>query len=117
MNGYNRIKELYLNSLNKDRPLIKIVTFLMKREGMNDLYLKENKNLEDMMKFIHNKAKEKAVNNVAILEDEAVYELAITYFTQSNEELGLVVIPKVTTTKNKTTEEVKDDKSQLTLEI
>lgn len=117
MNGYNRIKELYLNNVNKDKPLIKIVTYLMKREGMSEYYLKEEKNLEDMIKFIHYKAKEQAINNVAILEDETVYELAITYFTQSNEELGLVKTQKATIAKNKINEEVKDDKNQLTLEI
>ena len=116
MNGYNRIKELYLNSINKDKALIRIVTYLMKHGGMSEHYLKEEKNLEDMMKFIQNKAKEQAVNNVAILEDEKVYELAITYFTQSNEELGIVKTQKTTTSKN-TSNENKDDKNQLTLEI
>lgn len=116
MNGYNRIKELYLNNINKDKALIRIVTCLMKQEGMSEHYLKEEKNLEDMMKFIQNKAKEQAVNNVAILEDEKVYELAITYFTQSNEELGIVKTQKPTTSK-KTSNENKDDKNQLTLEI
>ena len=117
MNGYNRIKELYLNNINKDKALIRIVTCLMKHEGMNDYYLNDEKNLEQMMKFISKKAKEQAINNVAILDDDAVYELAITYFTQSNEELGLVKTQKATIAKNKTNEEVKDDKNQLTLEI
>ena len=117
MNGYNRIKELYLNNINKDKTLVRIVTYLMKREGMSEHYLKEDKNLEDMIKFIQNKAKEQAINNVAILDDETVYELAITYFTKSNEELGISKLPKPTTTKNKTPEEVKDDNNQLTLEI
>ena len=116
MNGYNRIKELYLNNTNKDKALVRIVTYLMKHEGMSEHYLKEEKNLEDMMKFIHNKAKEQAVNNVAILDDEIVYELAITYFTQSNEELGILKTQKTPTPK-KTANENKDDKNQLTLEI
>lgn len=117
MNGYNRIKELYLSNLNRDKPLIRIVTFLMKHEGMNDYYLNDEKNLEQMMKFISKKAKEQAINNVAILDDDAVYELAVTYFTRSNEELGIAETNKVTTTKTKTNEDVKDEKNQLTLEI
>lgn len=108
MNGYERIKELYLNLPNKDDSLIKIVTVLMKTKGMNDLYLNEEKNLQDMMSFIYQKAKTRAINNVAIIDDNEVYKMALYYFSKSNEEIGF----------NKTeSNRIVDDSKQLTLEI
>lgn len=116
MDGYNRIKELYLKSINKNQPLVKIVTFLMKHAGMNDFYLNENKNLEEMMKYINKMAKEKAINNVAVIEDETVYEWAITYFKESNEKLGLVETQKTKPAVAPATPP-QDNNNQLTLEI
>lgn len=96
MDGYNRIKEQYLEQTNKDKPLIEIVRYLMKQPNMNELYLKEEKSLEEMMKFINSKAKDQAINNVAIILDETVFSWAVTYFTYSNEELGITDTLKVT---------------------
>lgn len=42
-----------------------------------------------MMDFINKKAKEKAVNNVAVIPDTEVYEWAVLYFSKSNDKLGL----------------------------
>ena len=88
MEGYERIKELYLNLPNKDNALIKITTFLMKTKGMNELYLNEEKNLQDMIRFIREKARLQAVNNVAAIDDNEVYKMALYYFSKSNEEIG-----------------------------
>lgn len=115
MNGYERIKELYLKGTNKDKPLAQIVKHLMQQQNMNELYLNEDKNLEDMMNFIDNKAKEQAVNNVAVIPDAEVYDWAILYFSKSNDELGLT--KKQTPTKIKPKEETKEDNDQLKLEI
>ena len=43
MEGYNRIKELYLKSTNKDKFLSVIVKHLMKQPNMSELYLNEEK--------------------------------------------------------------------------
>lgn len=116
MDGYNRIKNLYLEGTNRDTSLKRIVTFLMKKPNMSDSYLNEEKNLVDMMKFIYEKARDRASNNVACIPDEEVYELVVTYFTKSNEELGFnKPIPKVNV-KSQTKEEVKND-NQLSLEL
>ncbi len=121
MEGYQRIKDFYLEfkNENKDNALIKIVTYLMKQQNMNELYLKEEKNLKEMMQYIKDQAKEKAVNNVAVIEDNNVYEWAITYFTKSNEELGINKITPVKTTTNntKTTKKEDTDENQLELDI
>ena len=115
MDGYNRIKELYLSSINKDKSLMEIVRYLMKRQGMNELYLNEDKNLDDMMKYIRNRAKEHATNNVACVPDTEVYQWATDYFTQSNEELGITT--KVNNTKQETQDIPKETSNQLSLEI
>ena len=89
MNGYERIKEQYLVLTNKEDALKRITAFLMKQQDMSDLYLQEQKNLTEMMAYIEDLAKEKAVNNVAVIEDSQVYDWAIDYFSKSNEELGI----------------------------
>lgn len=112
MEGYNRIKELYLKSKNKDKFLSVIVKHLMKQPNMSELYLNEEKNLDDLVSYINKKAKEQAVNGVAIIQDDEVYSWAILYFKSSNEELGIVKHNSV-----KQQEEQKVDNNQLSLEI
>lgn len=112
MEGYNRIKELYLKSKNKDKFLSVIVKHLMKQPNMSELYLNEEKNLDDLVSYINKKAKEQAVNGVAIIQDDEVYSWAILYFTSSNERLGIVKHNSV-----KQQEEQKVDNNQLRLEI
>lgn len=112
MEGYNRIKELYLKSTNKDKFLSVIVKHLMKQPNMSELYLNEEKNLDDLVSYINKKAKEQAVNGVAIIQDDEVYSWAILYFTSSNEKLGIVKHNSV-----KQQEDQKADNNQLKLEI
>ena len=112
MEGYNRIKELYLKSTNKDKFLSVIVKRLMKQPNMSELYLNEEKNLDDLVSYINKKAKEQAVNGVAIIQDDEVYSWAILYFTSSNEKLGIVKHNCV-----KQQEDQKADNNQLKLEI
>ena len=88
MDGYNRIKEQYLALTEKEDALKKITLFLIKQPN-STLYLNEEKNLTEMMDYIKNLAKEKAVNNVAVIEDMTVYNWAIDYFSKSNKELGI----------------------------
>ncbi len=119
MNGYDRLKEQYLALEDKEDAIKRIITHLMKLTDMSELYLKEEKNLEEMMKYVKNQARKKAVNNVAVIEDTKVYEWAVTYFTKSNEELGLnkptpVKLPSKTT---KTPKNDEPDKDQLKLEF
>lgn len=117
MNGYDRIKKQYLSLESKDDVIKKIITFLMKRSNMNELYLKEEKNLNDMMKYIKDQAREKAVNNVSIIEDEQVYAWIVTYFSKSNDELGInkQITPATSTTK--TTKNDDKEIDQLKLEF
>ena len=112
MEGYNRIKELYLTSTNKDKFLSIIVKHLMMQPNMNDLYLNEEKNLDDLISYINKKAKEQAINGVAIIQDDEVYSWAILYFKSGNEELGIVKHNSIEQQENQ-----KVDNNQLRLEI
>ena len=68
---------------------------------MQEMYLKEEKNLEQLLEFIEYKALKMCENNKKelpgthskyasiVLNDEKVYELATIYFLFSNEKLGI----------------------------
>lgn len=87
MEGIKRLSEMVKNQ--KDKYLIKVVSYLILQEDMNEYYLNEEKNLKDMAEYIKKLAKKEAINGVAIIEDETVYQWAKEYFQTSNQELGI----------------------------
>lgn len=113
MNGYDRLKSLYKNRENKqrDNTLVQVIKYLLKQPSMNEQYLVEDKNLNQMMEFITNKAREQSVNNTAVVEDIIVYQWAMEYFSKSNKELELVI----SSTKEDNKKEVNNN--QLNLEL
>ena len=113
MNGYERIKDLYLHLEEKEDALKDIIRYLINLPNMSEHYLKEEKNLTELMSFINKKAKELAKNNMAMIRDSIVYGWATDYFLYSNEELGLTS-PNI---KIPNKEKEQQDESQLKLEI
>lgn len=87
MNGIQRLAEMVKGQ--KDKALIKIVDYLMLQTEMEQDFLKEEKNLGDMASYIKNLARKEAINGIAMIEDETVYEWAIKYFSETNEALGI----------------------------
>lgn len=87
MEGLERIK--VLASEIKDKAVLKIVDYLLSRNDMNEKYLNEEKSLKKMIDYIKSEAKKKAENGIAMLEDDEVYGLAIHYWDESNETLGI----------------------------
>lgn len=73
----------------KDKYLIIIVNYLMLQTEMNEAFLNEEKNLKNMANYIKNKARKSATDNVAVIEDEVVFQWAKDYFNKSDEELGI----------------------------
>lgn len=98
--GLERIKKL--SAKVKDKAVLKIINYLLSREDMNEKYLNEEKSLTQMIEFIKAKAKEKATNGVAMIEDDEVYSWAIHYFDESNKDLKI--------SKIKEDDEVKEEK-------
>lgn len=123
MDGCERLKSMMDEAYNK--PLLKIYGYLRTREDMYDKYLNEEKTLKGMMEYIKEKAREQAVKGVAVIEDSVVYGLAIKYFNESNEALGIKkgLIEKKkekqeekTTVKNEVEDKPnEDEKSQISL--
>ena len=87
MDGIQRLAEMIKGQ--KDKSLIKIVSYLMLQKDMEQDFLKEEKDLKGMAEYIKGLAKKEAVNGVAIIEDEIVFSWAREYFTKSNKELGI----------------------------
>lgn len=87
LDGIERIKILAKEV--KDKPLLKIIDYLLTRNDMNDKYLNEEKSLSQMIQYIKIEAKKCAINGVAVIEDEEVYNLAIHYFDESNSNLKI----------------------------
>lgn len=85
--GLERIK--VLSEKVKDKAVLKIIDYLLLRKDMNEKYLNEEKTLTQMIEFIKSKAKEKATNGVAMIEDDEVYSWAIHYFDESNKDLKI----------------------------
>ena len=98
--GLERIKKL--SAKVKDKAVLKIINYLLSRKDMNEKYLNEEKTLTQMIEFIKSKAKEKATNGVAMIEDDEVYSWAIHYFDESNKDLKI--------SKTESDVEVKEEK-------
>lgn len=118
MTGIERLDEMLQGQL--DNALIKVVNHL---KGLKDIdtniFLNQEKSLKGMCDYVKSRARELAVNNVAMVEDEEVYKWSLMYFQQSNDELGIKKnSPQPTTPKvsNVVTEEKdKQLQGQLTL--
>lgn len=99
MTGLERLDSLMLEIT--DNNIIMIVDYLRKLKNMDfDLFLNTEKSPKEMWKYICDKAKEHAVNNVSCIEDQTVYDWSLDYWQKSNEDLGIVKdhhihIPKV----------------------
>jgi hypothetical protein len=87
MDGIQRLSEMIKGQ--KDKGLIKIVSYLMLQTEMDSDFLKEEKDLKEMAEYIKGLARKEAINGVAMIEDETVYSWAKEYFKKSNKELGI----------------------------
>lgn len=129
MNGIERLSEMIKGQ--KDKYLQIIVNHLMLQTEMSEAFLNEEKNLKDMATYIKDLAKKQATNNVAVIEDEVVFQWAKDYFNKPNEELGIKKIEAKNITEtveidefgsifdlnnsNKNTENKKEEIEQITL--
>lgn len=87
MEGIERLEKMIEGQ--KDKYLNIIVKYLMLQTEMNEYFLKEEKNLQDMATYIIDNARKNSSNGVAVIEDNVVFQWAKDYFIKSNEELGI----------------------------
>lgn len=88
MEGIKRLASMLEGQ--KDKYLNVIVNYLMLQTEMDEAFFNEEKNLKDMATYIKDLARKQATNNVAVIEDEVVFQWAKDYFNKSNKELGIV---------------------------
>lgn len=96
MTGVERLKSMIEEGPLK-KPLFKIYMYLKTRNDMEEKFLNPEKSMTQMYDYIKEQVRKQAVDGVAMIEDAVVYGLAIHYFDESNEDLGL----------NKKVEEIK----------
>ena len=87
MEGLERLEAEVLEINNNN--ILAIFEYLKTRKELYEYFNNEEKNIKQMYKFIYDKASKQKIDNVAIISDRMVYLWAVTYFSKSNEELGI----------------------------
>lgn len=87
MTGIERLKNMIEGQFQK--PLFKIYMYLKTRTDMYEKYLNPEKSMSQMYEYIKKQAEKQKINGVAMIEDSVVYGLAIHYFDETNENLGI----------------------------
>lgn len=67
-------------------PIDRIFKYLMTVPGMEEKMRNQKKNITDMFKFIMNKARDRAVDGCAQIEDQEVFGWAVHYYDEENPE-------------------------------
>lgn len=88
MTGVERLKSM-IGEGHLKKPLFLIYMYLKSRTDMYDKYLNPEKSLTQMYEYILEQVRKQAINNVAMIDSTAVFSLAVHYFDESNEDLGL----------------------------
>lgn len=124
MEGLERLEKEVLEMNNNN--ILAIFEYLKTRTDLYEKFNNSEKSIKQMYKFICEKAKKQAINNVAMINDKMVYLWAVTYFNKINSELGLNQTQKVMPPsakevikdiekKEKENETKKDNLEQITL--
>ena len=87
MEGLERL-EAEVTALN-DCSITKIFNYLKTRTDLYEKFNDEEKTAEGMYEYIYTKASKHQHHHMAIIDDNVVYLWAITYFSKTNEELGI----------------------------
>lgn len=87
MEGLERLETEVLEMNNNN--ISAIFEYLKTRKELYDYFNNEEKHISDMYEFMCDKAEKQKIGKVAMISDRMVYLWAVTYFTKSNEELGI----------------------------
>lgn len=87
MDGIERLEEETKKINNPS--ITKIFEFLKTRENLYEHFKNEEKTMKKMYKYICNKASNHRVGNVAVVDDNLVYIWSVSYFSKTDEELGI----------------------------
>ena len=122
MEGIERLRVMAMNGGSMQKQYFKIFMYLKKRTDMDKKFQNPEKSFEQMYEYIKSEVKKQAVNGVAMVEDVVVYGLAVHYFDESNEDLGIkkkeIVTKKIAENKQeipKSEEPKKEEREQISL--
>ena len=122
MEGIERLRVMAMNGGSMQKQYFKIFMYLKKRTDMDEKFQNPEKSFEQMYEYIKSEVKKQAVNGVAMVEDVVVYGLAVHYFDESNEDLGIKkkeILPKKIAEKKqeilKSEETKKEEREQISL--
>lgn len=97
MTGFERLKGQVKDQ--EDKALLQTIDYLLSREDMEQKYLNEEKTVEEMAKFIKDKARKYMKNGWNYITNEVVYAWAVMYFSLPN---SFLKIEKKDTNNSKT---------------
>lgn len=69
--------------------ITKIFNYLKTRNDLYENFKNKEKSMEEMYDYIYRKSEKHKYKNMAMMDDKIVYMWAVTYFSKSNEELGI----------------------------
>lgn len=107
MNGYDRIKSMVKDQ--KDEALKQTVNYLLSRSDLEQKFLNEDKNLDEMCKFIKDKGRQHCHNGWNYITNELVYAWAVMYFSLPNSFLKIKSTPTKSTSNKPTTTPTKNN--------
>lgn len=111
MTGFERLKKQMEGQ--KDPALKQTVEYLLSRDDMEEKYLNEEKNIEEMAKYIRAKGQKHCSNGWNYITNEVVYAWAIMYFSFPNTFLKINTKPKENTTKSAKTSTANKNKNNI----
>ena len=84
------IEKLEVEVADMNNPSVSIIwDYLKTRTDLYEKFNNEEKSIKQMYEFIYEKAKKQKNGNVAVIMDNVVFLWAVSYFSKSNDELGL----------------------------
>lgn len=83
-----------------------VFEYLKTRKDLYEKFNNREKTMEGMYDYLYNKSKPMKQGNVAMVPDNLVYIWAVTYFSKSNEELGIKTKNVMPTSADKVIEKI-----------
>lgn len=111
MNGFERLQEQIKGQ--NDLALKQVVDQLLTMKHMEQNYLKDEKNLADMCKFIKEKAQKHAKSGWNFITNEIVYAWAVMYYSLPNKLLKFDETKNTSTPKSNKTKVEKNNKNNV----
>lgn len=87
MSGFDRLKEMlkeWTEKHKEDEAFTQTVNYLLERSDLEQKFLSEEKTLDGLNDFIHEKGRKHLLNGWCYVTNEVVYCWAVMYFTFPN---------------------------------